>query len=124
MNATNLTLALLCGGFFAAGVHLLMARSLVRVAMGVVLLGHAGNLLLLQAGGRAGEPPGSGTAPYEEHADPLPQALALTAIGITFAVLALQFPDARSLTPASTAVAAEPRYPRPADADLVNRCRL
>ena len=35
MNATNLTLALLCGGFFAAGVHLLMARSLVRVAMGV-----------------------------------------------------------------------------------------
>lgn len=89
MNATNLTLALLCGGFFAAGIHLLMARSLVRVAMGVVLLGHAGNLLLLQAGGRVGEPPVSGTAPYEELADPLPQAMALTAIVITFAVTAL-----------------------------------
>ncbi|WP_277453539.1 NADH-quinone oxidoreductase subunit K [Janibacter sp. DB-40] len=89
MNATNLTLALLCGGLFAAGIHLMMARSLVRVAMGVVLLGHAANLLLLQSGGRAGMPPVSGSTPYEEVADPLPQAMALTAIVITFAVTAL-----------------------------------
>lgn len=88
MNAANLTLALLCGGLFAAGAYLLMSRSLVRAVMGLVMLGHGGNLVLLQAGGRAGKPPLSGTA-YEEAADPLPQAMALTAIVITFAVTAL-----------------------------------
>jgi multicomponent Na+:H+ antiporter subunit C len=89
VNATNLTLALLVGALFAAGAYLLMSRSLVRVVMGVVLLGHAANLVLLQSGGRAGEPAVSGQAGYDAVADPLPQAMALTAIVITFAVSAL-----------------------------------
>ncbi|UMG91837.1 NADH-quinone oxidoreductase subunit K [Nocardioides sp. TF02-7] len=89
MNAANLTMALLVGSLFSAGVYLLLSRSLVRVVMGVVLLGHATNLLLLQSGGRAGAPPVSGEAGYEAVADPLPQAMALTAIVITFAVSAL-----------------------------------
>lgn len=90
MNATNLALALLTGSLFSVGAYLLMASSLVRVVMGVVLLGHAANLVLLQAGGPAGDPPVSG-APggYEAVSDPLPQAMALTAIVITFAVSAL-----------------------------------
>lgn len=89
MNATNLTLALLTGGLFTAGAYLLMAHSLVRVVMGVVLLGHAANLVLLQAGGRAGEPPVSGEVTPATATDPLPQAMALTAIVITFGITAL-----------------------------------
>jgi multicomponent Na+:H+ antiporter subunit C len=89
VNATNLTLALLMGSLFSAGGYLLLSRSLVRVVMGVVLLGHAANLLLLQSGGRAGKPPVSGEGGYDTVADPLPHAMALTAIVITFAVTAL-----------------------------------
>ena len=89
MSAGNLTLALLAGGLFAVGAYLLMARSLVRMVMGVVLLGHAANLVLLQAGGPGGQPPVHGEAAYDGVADPLPQAMALTAIVITFAVSAL-----------------------------------
>ena len=89
MNETTLVLTLLCGGLFAAGAYLLMARSLVRVAMGVVLLGHAANLVLLQSGGGAGDAPVSGATTPEAAADPLPQAMVLTAIVITFAITAL-----------------------------------
>lgn len=89
MNATNLTLALLTGGLFGAGAYLLQSHSLIRVVMGVVLLGHAANLVLLQSGGRAGMPPVSGKVALEAAADPLPQAMVLTAIVITFGVTAL-----------------------------------
>lgn len=89
MNDTNLALAVLTGGLFAAGAYLLVSWSLIRVVMGVVLLGHAANLVLLQAGGRAGDPPVSGTTGPDAAADPLPQAMALTAIVITFGIAAL-----------------------------------
>lgn len=89
MNATNLALALLTGGLFAAGAYLVLARSLIRVVMGFVLLGHAANLVLIQAGGVAGDPPVSGTTTPQAAADPLPQAMALTAIVITMGVTAL-----------------------------------
>lgn len=89
MNATNLALALLTGGLFGTGAYLLQSGSLIRVIMGVVLLGHAANLVLLQSGGGAGKPPVSGEVAPEAVADPLPQAMILTAIVITFAVTAL-----------------------------------
>jgi multicomponent Na+:H+ antiporter subunit C len=77
----------LVGVLYAAGTYLLLQRSLTRVVMGLGLMGHGANLLLLLAGGRAGREPivGSGEAPMT---DPLPQALALTAIVITFGVTA------------------------------------
>lgn len=80
-------LAATIGVLYAAGAYLMMSRSLTRIVIGLALLGHGANLLLLAAGGRAGEPPlvGGGGGPV---ADPLPQALALTAIVITFAVSA------------------------------------
>lgn len=83
------TLPILAGVLFAAGTYLLLQRPLARILLGVALLGHGANLLLLAAGGRAGNPPfvGTGGAPAAP-ADPLPQALALTAIVITFAVTA------------------------------------
>lgn len=79
-------LAATIGVLYAAGAYLMMSRSLTRIVIGLALLGHGANLLLLAAGGRAGAPPlVGGGAPV---ADPLPQALALTAIVITFAVSA------------------------------------
>jgi multicomponent Na+:H+ antiporter subunit C len=79
-------LALTVGVLYACGAYLMMQRSLSRIVIGLALLGHGANLLLLTAGGRAGSPPFVGAeGPVS---DPLPQALALTAIVITFAVSA------------------------------------
>lgn len=72
---------------YGAGAFLLLQRNLSRIVIGLGLLGHGANLLLLMAGGRAGDAPlvGDNGGPF---ADPLPQALALTAIVITFGVSA------------------------------------
>ena len=90
----NLTLALLVGVLYTVGTYLLLQRTLTRVVIGLGLLGHGANLLLLQAGGPAGAVPfsgkdGGGTAGVVGGtADPLPQAMVLTAIVITFGVSA------------------------------------
>jgi multicomponent Na+:H+ antiporter subunit C len=82
----NLVMALTVGVLYAVGITLLLSRSLMRVLIGVVVLGHGTNLLLQLAGGPPARPPIVGIAPPESFADPLPQALALTAIVITFAL--------------------------------------
>lgn len=82
-----LTLALTVGVLYAVGAYLILQRTLSRIVIGLAMLGHGANLLLLAAGGPAGRPPfGGGTTGTV--ADPLPQALALTAIVITFGVSA------------------------------------
>lgn len=70
---------------YACGVYLLLEKSVTRIIIGVLLIGNATNLLLLSLSGPPGAPPiaGSGVS-----SDPLPQALILTAIVITFAVSA------------------------------------
>ena len=83
----NLVIALTIGVLYTAGVWLLLQRSLSRIVIGLAVLGHGANLLLLAAGGSGGEPPVAGADPAIT-ADPLPQALALTAIVITFGVSA------------------------------------
>ncbi|GAB7038204.1 MULTISPECIES: Na(+)/H(+) antiporter subunit C [Catenuloplanes] len=83
----NLVYIVLVGVLFAAGVVLLLERSLTRILVGVILLGHGANVLIL-SGGRAGGPPIVGTVADEEMSDPLPQAMILTAIVITLAVTA------------------------------------
>lgn len=88
----NLTLALLIGVLYSVGTYLLLQRTLTRIVIGLGLLGHGANLLLLQAGGPPGAAPfatsaGAGTAGVDT-ADPLPQAMVLTAIVITFGVTA------------------------------------
>ncbi len=80
------TYAAAVSALFAAGTYLLLQRSLSRIVLGLALLGHGANLLLLLAGS-PGNPPLIGEAP-RPLADPLPQALALTAIVITFGVMA------------------------------------
>ena len=84
----TIVLPLMVGGLYAAGVYLLLDRSLTRVLLGFVLLGNATNLLLLSSGGPAGLAPILGYSDPEQFNDPLPQALILTAIVITFGVSA------------------------------------
>ena len=83
----TLIVALTAGAVFAAGTYLVLQRMLSRVLIGLALLGHGANLVLLSAAGAAGRAPfvDGGEGPV---ADPLPQALILTAIVITFGVLA------------------------------------
>jgi multisubunit Na+/H+ antiporter MnhC subunit len=71
---------------FACGVYAMLERSLTRVLIGFLLLGNAVNLLLLIVMGVPGEAPFRGAT--GRTSDPLPQALTLTAIVITFAVSA------------------------------------
>lgn len=73
---------------FACGTWLLMQRRLSRIIIGIGLLGHGANLLLVTSGGSGGRPPIIDGSPLGDYADPLPQALALTAIVITFGVTA------------------------------------
>ena len=84
----TVVLPVLTGLLYAAGVYLLLDRSLTRVVLGFLLLGNATNVLLLSTGGPAGRAPLVGAADPAEMNDPLPQALVLTAIVITFGVSA------------------------------------
>ncbi len=82
-------IAVLAGVLFGGGTYLLMQRTLTRIVLGLLLWGHAVNLILLGAGGRSGEAPIVDDGPLDPtaHADPLAQALVLTAIVITFAIV-------------------------------------
>lgn len=73
---------------YAGGVYLLLDRSLTRVLLGFILVGNATNLLLFLSSGDFGLAPLVGTGDATEMSDPLPQALILTAIVITFGVSA------------------------------------
>ena len=84
----TIVLPVMIGGLYAAGVYLLLDRSLTRVLLGFLLLGNATNLLVLSTGGAAGLAPILGYSDPEQINDPLPQALILTAIVITFGVSA------------------------------------
>ena len=85
-------LAFLIGGLYAAGLYLMLGRSIGKLIVGLVLLGQAANLLIFTAGGltRAHPPivPEGALQPQPPFADPIPQALILTAIVIGFGVLA------------------------------------
>ena len=85
-------LAIAVGVLFGGGVYLLQQRSLAQLVLGVVLMGHGANLAVFVVGGLVRGAPAlvaSGeTAPPAGAADPLPQALVLTAIVIGFAFAA------------------------------------
>ena len=84
----SLVLIVVMGVLFACGVYAMLERSLTRVLIGFLLLGNATNLMLLIVMGRPGIAPFFGAGTTEDMSDPLPQALTLTAIVITFAVSA------------------------------------
>lgn len=78
------SLILAIGGLSGVGIYLITARSLSRIVLGFSLLGHAAVLSLLTAGGGAGNAPLADSTVPAESSNPLPQALALTAIVISF----------------------------------------
>ena len=84
----NLLLVVVVAALVAAGVYLLLERSLTRIIIGVVLMGNGINVLFLLAGGEAGGAPIVGTTPTDRMSDPLPQAMVLTAIVITLGMTA------------------------------------
>ena len=89
----HLLLAILSGALFAAGVWLILRRSLARLLLGLILLSNAANLIILTAGGLQPDAPaiiGDDAQVLDAAAaDPLPQALVLTSIVIGLGVLAL-----------------------------------
>lgn len=84
----SLVLVVLMAVLFACAVYLILERSMTRVLLGILLLGNAVNLLLLVVAGAPGDPPIVGDDAPGRMSDPLPQALTLTAIVITFSVSA------------------------------------
>ncbi|MCK6066284.1 MULTISPECIES: Na(+)/H(+) antiporter subunit C [Microbacterium] len=85
----SLVLIVIMAVLFAGGVYAMLERSLTRVLIGFLLLGNAANLLLLIVMGDPGAAPFYGASDDADAvSDPLPQALTLTAIVITFAVSA------------------------------------
>lgn len=84
----SVLLAATAAVLFATGTYLVLQRKLSRIIIGLSLLTHGANVLLVTAG-RDGDAPLVGAGDPAEFSDPLPQALALTAIVITFAVTGL-----------------------------------
>lgn len=84
----NLVLILVAGVLIAAGIYLLLERSLTRILVGVLLASNGVNVLFLVASGEARGAPIIGTNGPDEISDPLPQAMVLTAIVITLATAA------------------------------------
>jgi multicomponent Na+:H+ antiporter subunit C len=84
----SVLMAATAAALFAIGTYLVLQRSLSRIIIGLGILSHGANILLVTSG-RRGLPPIVGYGDAEDLSDPLPQALALTAIVITFGVSAL-----------------------------------
>jgi multicomponent Na+:H+ antiporter subunit C len=85
-------MAFVVGALYAAGLYLMMRRSIFKLIIGLALLSHGSNLFLFLMGylTRGGPPitPPEAVRPVAPFADPLPQALILTAIVIGFGVQA------------------------------------
>ncbi|WP_343233582.1 NADH-quinone oxidoreductase subunit K [Streptomonospora sp. PA3] len=85
MTAPGLLMVAAVAVLYSTGFYLLLQRSLMRVVFGIVILGHAANLSLMLTD-RAITLPPLLTGKEGAISDPLPQAMALTAIVITFGV--------------------------------------
>ncbi|GAB1348187.1 Na+/H+ antiporter subunit C [Ignavibacteriales bacterium] len=87
-----LFLAIVTGILTTVGIYMILRRSMVKMIIGLAFLGHAANLLIFTIGritqGKAAFIPEGMDSPFEPFADPLPQALILTAIVIGFGVQA------------------------------------
>lgn len=84
----ELYLVILIGMFYSAGIYLMFRRSMVRLLLGLILLGNGANMLIFLMGDIVkGKPPiiaENASIFTELYADPVPQSLILTAIVISF----------------------------------------
>jgi len=87
----ELLLSIAVGALYATGIYMILRRSFVKLIIGLALISHGANLLIFAAGGLVrGNPaliPGDQDQLAAGHSDPLPPALILTAIVISFAIL-------------------------------------
>jgi multicomponent Na+:H+ antiporter subunit C len=79
----SIVLAATAAALFGIGTYLILQRKLSRIIIGLGLVTHGANVLMVTSG-RLGRAPIIGSADSSTFADPLPQALALTAIVISF----------------------------------------
>lgn len=86
----NLIYSILVGCLFGISVYLLLQASILRLLFGIMIFSSAINLLIFVAGGISYNPPAfvDGTPQASSLANPLPQALILTAIVIGFGLIA------------------------------------
>ena len=90
----TLTIALTVGTLFAMGTFLVLRNDLVEIILGVSVLAQAANIYLIAMGGISEGAHSlvpvltTREAPFPETADPLVQALVLTAIVISFGMTA------------------------------------
>ena len=84
----EVVLAIIIGVLYAAGIYMILRRSLVKLILGIIILGNGANLLIFLLGRiTKGSPPiipGDSNVFTAAYADPVPQALILTAIVISF----------------------------------------
>lgn len=84
--------AILVGALFTVAFYLFLSRHIIRILMGAAILGNAVNLLIFTAGRVTREVPpvigGDASTLTDAAANPLPQALILTAIVISFSFFA------------------------------------
>jgi multicomponent Na+:H+ antiporter subunit C len=85
-------LAAIVGLFFVAAIYLMLSKHIIRMLLGIALFGNAVNLLIFTAGRVASDVapviPEGLPVPTGPTANPLPQALILTAIVISFSFFA------------------------------------
>lgn len=85
-------MAYVIGVLFTCAIYMMLRRSIVKLVIGLMILSNAANLLIFTVAGMTrGAPPlipAGASVPPGAIADPLPQALVLTAIVIAFGVLA------------------------------------
>ena len=88
MTMPSLTVLVIAGALVGTGVYLLLERALSRVFIGLGLITHGVNVLILASGGAAGRPPLLGSENPADMADPLPQAMILTSIVLSLGTTA------------------------------------
>ncbi|WP_085991839.1 Na(+)/H(+) antiporter subunit C [Oceanobacillus senegalensis] len=85
----EILIIILGGVLFAPAIYNLLQKQLLRIIIGTVLLSHGAHLLILTMGKlKTGQPPILMDG-ITEYTDPLPQALILTSIVISFGITSL-----------------------------------
>ena len=94
----EIIMAILVGVLYSAGVYMLLRRSILKFIIGIIFLSNATNLLVFLSAGLVGGLPvflDGMEGRMENFADPLPQALVLTAVviglGIVVYLLAIKY---------------------------------
>jgi len=86
----EIIMAILVGVLYSAGVYMLLRRSILKFIIGIIFLSNATNLLVFLSAGLVGGKPAfldGKEGMMAEFADPLPQALVLTAVVIGLGIV-------------------------------------